>query len=70
MLTKKSELNLKYKAYSHKSAYMYSYKARILYCVKRSLLKSRLIKLFTRALWSQSHTNNEFLKLVEALPGP
>ena len=26
-----------------------------------------MIKLFTRARWSQSHTNNGFLKLVEAL---
>jgi len=28
--------------------------------VKRNLHKSRLIKLFTRARWSQSHTNNGF----------
>jgi len=35
--------------------------------VKRSLHKSRLIKLFTPARLSQSHTNNGFFKLVEAL---
>jgi len=36
--------------------------------VKGSLDKSGLLKLFTRASLSQSHTNNEFFKLVEALP--
>jgi len=44
-----------------------SSKPRSSYCVKSSLQKSRLIKLFTRARWSQSHTNNGFFKLVEAL---
>jgi len=38
-----------------------------LYCVKRSVHENRLIKPFTRARWSQSHTNNECFKLVEAL---
>ena len=33
-----------------------------LYCAKRSLHKRRLIKLFTRERWSQSHTNNGFLQ--------
>ena len=35
--------------------------------MKRNRHKSCLIKLFTRACWSQSHTNNGFFKLVEAL---
>ena len=35
--------------------------------MKRRLQKSRVIKLLTRARWSQSHTNNGFFKLVEAL---
>jgi len=35
--------------------------------VKRNLHKSRLIEQFTRSRWSQSHTNNVFFKLVEAL---
>jgi len=39
-----------------------------LYSVKRNLHESRLIKLFTRSRWWQSHTYNEFFKLVEALP--
>jgi len=34
---------------------------------EKSLHKRRLIKLFTQAHWSQCHTNNGFLKLVEAL---
>jgi len=38
-----------------------------LHCVKRSLHNSRLIKLFTRACWSQCHANNGFFKLVKAL---
>jgi len=43
--------------------YMYVF----LCCVKRNLHNSRLIKLFTPARLSQSHTNNGFFKLVEAL---
>jgi len=38
----------------------------VLYCVKRSLNKRGLVKLFTQAHYSHSsHTNNGFLKLVE-----
>ena len=38
-------------------------------CVKRSLQKRFLIKLFTQVRWShsQSHTNNEFFNLMEPL---
>jgi len=47
--------------YSRKPQYVF------LYCMKRSLHNSRSIELFTRAHWSQSHNNNGFFKLLEAL---
>jgi len=68
VLTKKAELNLKRRAGIPTSLRRRILTSHVfLYCVKRSLHKSRLIKWFTRARWPQSHTNNGFFKLVKAL---
>jgi len=62
--TKKSELNSRIPTSLHRpilTSHVFSY------CVKRNLHKNRLIKLFTRARWSQFNTNHGFFRLVEAL---
>jgi len=69
VLTKMADLNLKRRTGIPTSQYRPILRSNVfLYCVKRSLHKSRLINWFIRARWSQSHTHNGFFKLVEALP--
>ena len=64
-----ADLNLKRRTGIPTSQYRPILRSNVfLYCVKRSLHKSRLINWFIRARWSQSHTHNGFFKLVEALP--
>jgi len=68
LLTQKSELNLNDEDVFPQDCRMQIASHVVFYCVKRSLQRLGLIKLFAHHIGhTQSHTSNRFLKLVEAL---